>query len=72
MITMLHQDFMWKRFWCRRDLEKDEQYPLDEDGYFIAPASAALSDSGVVEYDAISNLPCLVMLGEGALANSKI
>lgn len=58
----------WRRFWCLRE----GRIQLDDDGFLLDPESkaAAYCDPGVVPFEKIAALPCLVLLGEPGLGKS--
>ena len=63
----MSQKYNWKRFWCPREGILN----LGDAGYLWDPeASWALSQGGVHPFDAISHIPCLVLLGEPGIGKT--
>jgi hypothetical protein len=60
--------YNWKRFWCRRGDPVD----LSDGGYLRDPDAIRFLnlDSNLVTSDALTNMPCLVLLGEPGIGKS--
>src|SRR5437660_5807630 len=65
---MAQMVYPWKRFWCRRG----GVISLADQGFLSDPESeyAKYYDTDVVPFEAISDLPCLVLLGEPGIGKS--
>ncbi len=66
---MPNQDYKWKRFWCPRS----GRINLDHCGYPYDPEAewGKIYNPDLVTFEAISNLPCLVLLGEPGIGKSR-
>lgn len=62
---MLDRDYDWRRYWHPRD----ESINFDEDGF---PYEPGLLNSNLVPFDALTNVPGLVLLGEPGAGKSTI
>lgn len=65
---MPSQDYGWKRFWCPRS----GRINLDDGGYLVNPDSewGHFYKPDLVAFDAISDIPCLVLLGEAGMGKT--
>ncbi len=65
---MPNQDYQWKRFWC----PQSSQINLAEDGYLPNPETewGKIYNRDLVDFDNISNIPCLVLLGEAGMGKT--
>lgn len=65
---MTNKTYNWKRFWCPRT----GNINLSDGGYLYNPDSefGHIYNSEVVPFDAISDVPCLVLLGEPGIGKS--
>ncbi|MDF5729240.1 MAG: CHAT domain-containing protein [Rhizonema sp. PD38] len=66
---MLNEDYKWKRFWCPRS----SRINLADGGYLYDPEAelGKVYNPDLVTFEVISNLPCLVMLGEPGIGKSS-
>ncbi len=66
---MSKPDYEWKRFWCPRTA----QINLSNRGYLVDPDSerGKHCNPELVSFEAISDVPCLVLLGEPGTGKSK-
>lgn len=64
--------YSWKRFWCPRS-ERSERINLAEGGYLCDPEAewGHIYNPDLVTFEAISKLPCLVLLGEPGIGKSR-
>ena len=60
--------YNWKRFWCPRE----GNIALTDAGYLVDPDTpwAHIQNRDVVSFDAISDVPCLVLLGEPGMGKT--
>lgn len=65
---MPSQDYGWKRFWCPRS----GQINLSCGGYLCDPETewGHINNPDLVTFEAISDLPCLALLGEPGIGKS--
>jgi hypothetical protein len=65
---MIPKIYNWKRFWCARE----GRLNLYDDGYLWDPDSefGSIHNPGVVSFDALSQTPCLALLGEPGMGKS--
>jgi len=67
---MQKQNYNWQRFWCsttgnlKLDYSGFLQDPEAEYGSFLNP--------DVINFDAISNIPCLILLGEAGIGKTTV
>jgi predicted NACHT family NTPase len=61
-------DYKWKRFWCPRD----GSIALTHDGYLEDPDTpwGRIQNPEVASFESISDVPCLVMLGEPGMGKT--
>ncbi len=66
---MLDPNYKWKRFWCPRS----GRINLADGGYLYDPEAewGKIYNPDLVTFEVISNLPCLVMLGEPGIGKSR-
>ncbi|MBN3892063.1 MAG: hypothetical protein HWQ43_23860 [Nostoc sp. JL31] len=66
---MPSQDYQWKRFWCPRS----GRINLADGGYLCDPEEkwGKIYNPDLVTFDAISDLPCLALLGEPGIGKSR-
>lgn len=60
-------DYLWKRFWCPREREiffTDKGYLADPDN------EGSYCNSHLMPFEAIANVPCLILLGEPGIGKS--
>lgn len=67
-LTMPHQIYNWKRFWCSRT----GYLNLSSDGYLSDPDSewGHIYNPDVVPFESITGIPCLALLGEPGMGKS--
>jgi predicted NACHT family NTPase len=65
---MSSNNYDWKRFWCARE----GRLNLSDDGYLWDPDSefGSIHNPDVVSFDAVSQSPCLVLLGEPGMGKT--
>ena len=59
--------YEWKRYWCPRD----GKYNLSLHGFLQDPGENHLYNPDLVTLDDISEIPCLVLLGEPGIGKSR-
>ncbi len=66
---MPNQDYQWKRFWCPRS----GRINLADGGYLCDPEEkwGKIYNPDLVTFDAISDFPCLALLGEPGIGKSR-
>lgn len=65
---MIRQSFDWQRFWC----PTTDNSNLDHSGFLYDPDSeyGNFYNPHVVKFDAISDVPCLILLGEAGIGKT--
>ena len=65
---MINQIFHWKRFWCNRT----GTISMTDNGFFLDPESeyARYYHKGVVAFEDIQKMPCLILLGEPGIGKT--
>lgn len=68
MKTLDSSQFNWKRYWCKQD----ELVTLDDSGFLFDPETkeSFYKKTDVLSFTEISNLNCLVLLGEPGIGKS--
>lgn len=67
-LNMPTQIYKWKRFWCPREGKinlSDGGYLYDPDSYY-----GKIMNPNLVSFEAIADVPCLVLLGEPGIGKS--
>ncbi len=65
---MQKQNYNWQRFWC----PTTGNLRLDYSGFLEDPEGkyGSLLNPDVVTFDAISNIPCAILLGEAGIGKT--
>src|SRR5688572_21397929 len=63
---MTSSDYHWTRYWCARE----GHFSVDAQGYLLVP-DAGVDATGAVLFEAVNELPCLILLGEPGIGKSR-
>ena len=65
---MVRPTYSWKRFWCPRE----GQYSLADRGYLVDPTTETgkLEQEDVCSFEDVSQVQCLILLGEPGIGKS--
>ena len=68
---MSELNYNWKRYWYQRG----SHITLLDNGFLFVPGKSLLPfekyNDNLVSFDAITNIPCLILLGEPGIGKSR-